>query len=101
MKTNLLKHFVIFLVLIGLNTNAQPMRYIDAIFDSVTVTPDVIYGQNITVLPTIAGAAQGVVVPPVMQPLACDVYEPKNDTLAERPVIIVLHTGSFLPPVVN
>ena len=101
MKTNLLKHFVLFLLLIGLNTNAQQIRYIDNIFDSVTVTSDVIYGQNISVLPTIAGAAQGVVIPPVMQPLACDVYEPKNDTVSERPVIIVLHTGSFLPPVVN
>jgi dienelactone hydrolase len=103
MKTNLLKYFVLFLVLIGLNTNAQQIRYIDDIFDSVTVTSDVIYGQNITILPTLAGAAMDppVAIPPAMQPLACDVYEPKNDTLTERPVIVLIHTGSFLPPIRN
>jgi dienelactone hydrolase len=103
MKTNLLKYFVLFLVLIGLNTNAQQIRYIDDIFDSVTVTSNVIYGQNITILPTLAGAAMNppVTIPPAMQPLACDVYEPKNDTLTERPVIVLIHTGSFLPPIIN
>ncbi|MAJ13338.1 MAG: hypothetical protein CMD09_05015 [Flavobacteriales bacterium] len=101
MKTHLLKHLILFLVLIGLNTNAQQIRYIDDIFDSVTVTSDVIYGQNVTLLPVFAGAAQGVVIPPAMQPLACDVYEPKNDTLAERPVIVLIHSGSFLPVIAN
>ena len=102
MKTHLLKYLVIFLAIIGLNTNAQQIRYIDDIFDSVTVTSDVIYGQNVSVLPTLAGAGAGVFgVPPVMQPLACDIYEPKNDTISERPVIILIHTGSFLPPIYN
>ena len=46
MKTHLLKYFAIFLIFIGLNANAQT-RYIDNIFDSVTVTSNVVYGQNI------------------------------------------------------
>ena len=34
-------------------------------------------------------------------PIYCDIYEPIGDTLTNRPVIIVSHTGSFLPPVAN
>ena len=64
-------------------------------FDSVTVTSNVAYGQNISILPLLQG------LPPVMDTLLCDIYEPKNDTLTDRPVIVLIHTGSFLPPVLN
>ena len=94
MKTHLLKYIAIFLIFIGLNTNAQT-RYIDNMFDSVTVTSNVAYGQNISILPLLQG------LPPVMDTLLCDIYEPKNDTLTDRPVIVLIHTGSFLPPVLN
>ena len=94
MKTHLLKYIAIFLIFIGLNANAQT-RYIDNIFDSVTVTSNVAYGQNISIMPLLLGQ------PPVMDTLLCDIYEPKNDTLADRPVIVLIHTGSFLPPVLN
>jgi acetyl esterase/lipase len=30
-----------------------------------------------------------------------DVYEPVGDTETERPVVVYLHTGNFLPPVIN
>ena len=50
MKTRLFKMFAFTLVFIGLNATAQT-RYIDNIFDSVTVTSDVVYGQNVTILP--------------------------------------------------
>ena len=94
MKTHLLKYIAIFLIFIGLNANAQT-RYIDNMFDSVTVTSNVAYGQNISILPLLQG------LPPVMDTLLCDIYEPKNDTLTDRPVIVLIHTGSFLPPVLN
>ena len=94
MKTHLLKYIAIFLIFIGLNANAQT-RYIDNMFDSVTVTSNVAYAQNITILPLLQG------LPPVMDTLLCDIYEPKNDTLTDRPVIVLIHTGSFLPPVLN
>jgi len=70
-------------------------RYIDNVFDSVTVTNDVVYGQNVTVLPMLQGQ------PPAVVPLLCDIYEPKNDSYTDRPVIILMHTGNFLPPVLN
>ena len=88
MKTHLLKYIAIFLIFIGLNANAQT-RYIDNIFDSVTVTSNVPYASNVTILPLLQG------LPPVMDTLVCDIYEPKNDTLTDRPVIVLIHTGSF------
>ena len=94
MKTRLFKMFAFTLVFIGLNATAQT-RYIDNIFDSVTVTSDVVYGQNVTILPMLQQQ------PPAVAPLLCDIYEPKNDTLTDRPVIILMHTGSFLPAVLN
>ncbi|MDA9228253.1 T9SS type A sorting domain-containing protein [Flavobacteriales bacterium] len=94
MKTHLFKMFAFTLVFIGLNATAQT-RYIDNIFDSVTVTSDVVYGQNVTILPMLQQQ------PPAVAPLLCDIYEPKNDTLTDRPVIILMHTGSFLPAVLN
>jgi dienelactone hydrolase len=30
-----------------------------------------------------------------------DVYEPSGDTASVRPLVLVLHTGSFLPAVMN
>ena len=94
MKTRLFKIFAFTLVFIGLNATAQT-RYIDNVFDSVTVTSDVVYGQNVTILPMLQQQ------PPAVAPLLCDIYEPKNDTLTDRPVIILMHTGSFLPAVLN
>lgn len=92
MKTRLFKIFAFTLVFIGLNATAQT-RYIDNVFDSVTVTSDVVYGQNLTILPVLLGQ------PPAVEDLLFDIYEPKNDSLTDRPVIILIHTGSFLPAV--
>jgi len=71
------------------NTFAQ--RYLNEVFSSVTVTPNVKYGRNITV---ITGA-------PAAEDLFMDVYEPTGDTATKRPVIIYLHTGTFLPTPLN
>ena len=82
------------LIFIGINATAQT-RYLDNMFDSVTVTSDVQYATNISVLPMLQGLAPGPA------PLLCDIYEPKNDTMTDRPVIVLIHTGSFLPAVLN
>ncbi len=34
-------------------------------------------------------------------PLEMDIYTPAGDDVSNRPVIIYLHTGNFLPPVIN
>lgn len=66
-------------------------RYLDAIFTNVDVTSDVVYGNNLSVL---SGSASSI-------DLKMDVYEPSGDLETNRPVIIVLHTGNFLPAVYN
>lgn len=50
------------------------------------------YGQNISIL---TGS-------PALYPLRMDVYTPPSaDIVTARPLIILSHTGSFLPPVLN
>lgn len=66
-------------------------RYLTEVFSEVDVTSNVVYGQNYTI---ITGT-------PNMQPLVLDFYEPVGDDLEERPLIIVVPTGSFLPRYFN
>lgn len=82
------------LALVALFAAAMPasaQRYLEEVFDEVTVTSDVIYGVNATVLlyPLLGEA--------VPQPLTMDIYEPTGDTEAERPLMLYFHTGNFLP----
>ena len=69
----------------------EGVRYQDEIFTDVTVTSDVVYGANIEILTQA----------PVLIDLKMDVYEPTGDIETNRPVVIMLHTGSFLPAIVN
>ncbi|MDC0204772.1 hypothetical protein OAJ65_03145, partial [Flavobacteriales bacterium] len=79
------------LPMIGFGQN----RYLDDVFSAVTVTSDVTYATNISILPMLQG------LPPSPVTLKCDIYEPTGDSLTNRPVIILVHTGSFLPAVIN
>ena len=75
---------------LSLQVGAQE-RYLDAVFDDVDVTENLVYGNNYSVLP----------VPTLMttlrQPLIMDLYTPAGDTITNRPLVIYLHTGNFLP----
>jgi Secretion system C-terminal sorting domain/BD-FAE len=66
-------------------------RYLEEIFTDVNVTSDVLYSQNITI---ITGA-------PTLDTLYADYYMPEGDTDTSRPLVIYLHTGSFLPVPLN
>jgi hypothetical protein len=66
-------------------------RYLDEVFTNAKITSNVQYGQNYSFL---TGA-------PVLNPLLMDVYEPEGDWIGNRPLIIYLHTGSFLPILIN
>ena len=94
MKTTLQSVFTIALLSLGLSVSAQD-RYLDDVFSAVTVTSDVTYATNISILPMLQG------LPPGPATLKCDIYEPDGDVLTNRPVIILVHTGSFLPAVLN
>lgn len=61
---------------------APGVRYLDPVFDAVTVTPDITYGQ--------ATNHTGA-----LQSLELDLYQPTGDTEARRPVFIWAHGGFF------
>lgn len=72
------------------NSFAQT-RYLDETFASVDVQSNIVYGANVTV---ITGA-------PALDTLKMDVYTPSGDAATNRPLILYIHTGSFLPNPLN
>src|ERR1043165_6790429 len=72
---------------------AHAQRFLTEVFPSFNKTSNIQYASNMSI---ITGS-------PVSQNLMCDVYQPAGmaDTMARRPLIIMLHAGSFLPPYVN
>ena len=78
-------------------------RYVDEMFSSVnkqTVEYDSNFALNLLYgksgLPT-----QFTATPFYMAHLMCDIYTPAGDNEAKRPLIILAHTGSYLPPYLN
>jgi hypothetical protein len=78
------------LLAFSMNSYSQ-QRYLNEVYSNVTVTSDVVYSNNISVL--IGGH--------VPMDATMDVYEATGDTATARPLVLVLHTGSFLPAVYN
>ena len=91
------KYFTPFLALLLLvfagRVNAQ--RYLAPVFESVNVAKDAPYGANYTV------QYYSTVGKPVLQPLTMDIYAPSGDTITERPLVLIFHTGNFLPQGLN
>ncbi len=83
------KIYIFLFVLCAVGLTAQE-RYLEAQF-GVEVTKDAIYGSNISILTGVPGAID----------LLYDIYTPIGDTETARPVMLVAHTGSFLPPLFN
>lgn len=77
--------------LLALNWSYGQTRYLEQVFPSVKVTQNLYYGANYTVLTKPSTGKT------VLQPLGFDFYEPEGDTKTERPLVIYLHTGNFLP----
>jgi carboxylesterase type B len=87
MRTGLVALFVAVVTAgCGYNTitppGSSPLRYRDAVFDTVTATSNVSYGSAVD--------QQGATID-----LKLDVYQPAGDTVAERPAIVWVHGGSF------
>ncbi len=80
---------LLFLLILGFASKAQ--RYESEIFSQVNIYRDVVYGENFTML-------TGV---PVLEDLLMDIYTPVGDTASDRYLIIMAHSGSFLPRGVN
>ena len=94
MKTTLQSVLAIAFIGFSFTASAQT-RYLDDVFSAVTITSDIAYATNISVLPMLSSQ------PPGPATLKFDIYEPTGDTETNRPVIILVHTGSFLPAVLN
>jgi acetyl esterase/lipase len=81
-------------LLVSVAVQAQD-RYLDPVFNEVTVTRDLTYGVNATVLyATVVGQA-------VPEELKFDFFEPAGDDVTERPLVLYFITGNFLPSVLN
>lgn len=107
-------------------TNAQ--RYSTEVFTQVQVTSDVEYGVNVDFLTSdLSDQAQlitditdiktnlgtGMPIPAAyfdpsdastnvkLTKVTMDIYQPMGDTQTERPLMIYIHTGNFLPPPLN
>ena len=94
MKKSLQKLMTVILLFIGITANSQT-RFLDEVFTDVHVSEIDTFAVNVSIEPMLFGLA------PDLLPIECDIYQPIGDTLTNRPVIIVSHTGSFLPPVAN
>ena len=79
------------LTLAAVSTQAQETLYLDEQFD-VEVTSNIVYGVNATILPVIFQLSDEA----LPRPLVMDVYQPV-DGPGDRPVMLVFHTGNFLP----
>ncbi|MFI5220087.1 MAG: T9SS type A sorting domain-containing protein [Bacteroidia bacterium] len=92
MKKILQKTIVLCLMMLSAFT-ASAQRFLSEIFPSATVTQNIVYANNFSV---ITGT-------PVAGDLFLDFYEPGGmpDPLLQRPLIIFMHTGSFLPTFIN
>lgn len=82
--------FTLLLISIIATAMVAQERYSEYISDSADMSTE-IYGVNATVIQI---ATFGEAVP---QPLVMDIYQPTGDTETNRPVVLVVHTGNFLP----
>lgn len=83
--------FLFFMCFVAFTAQAQE-RYCDEVFDEVTVTDTIGYGINTTV----------ILAPDfIKRPLFFNFYEPAGDTATNRPLIVMFHTGNFLPRLIN
>lgn len=83
---NLLVGFalVITLTVLPESLHAQcPQRYKDKVFQQLKLSPSIEYGEK------------KVNFEGTKSFMAFDMYEPKDDTIAERPLIVLIHGGSF------
>lgn len=87
MKKILQQSFLLLALIVAGNINAQTVRYLDEVFTNVTVDSNIVYGQNKGFLTGFAA----------VDTLKMDIYHPTGDTATNRPVIILMHAGSFLP----
>ena len=86
----MIRNYSLLLLIVLQYIYADPVRYLDEVFDSYVKTENVVYG-NAPDLPFIFLFEWNT----YDIDLDMDIYEPEGDTLTNRPVIIFIHTGAF------
>src|SRR5262245_42232829 len=103
MKKFLLAPLLFLLSGFAVQLNAQ--RFVSEVFTSVTVTQNVTFGWNISIIPTDDDpTGRSIPIPRATvyaDSLRATIYEPVGDTMTARPTVIMIHTGSFLPVFYN
>lgn len=104
MKRKLLSMFMLGAITALVNQAVAQVRYIDEVFTSVNKQSNVTYSTNQAVNLLFGNQ----LVPPQLsgspvwaESLVCDIYSPDGDNATNRPVIILAHTGSYLPAIIN
>lgn len=83
----------------GYEATAQH-RYLDEVYTTTLKQANIEYDSNRSV--NLARLVDPNAPPIITAKLMCDIYTPPaGDTATARPVIILVHTGSYLPPIVN
>ncbi|MFY8108525.1 MAG: carboxylesterase family protein, partial [Bacteroidia bacterium] len=102
MNKNLLSVFGAFVMMLCVNSTMAQNRYIDEVFTEVSKSSNILYDTNYAINLLFGQPIPGLGTSPVWnEPLICDVYTPTGDTETKRPVIILTHTGSYLPAFIN
>lgn len=68
-------------------------RYSSEVFSEITVEENLRYAENMAINFATGGLDTSQ--------LLFDLYTPTGDSVTDRPVILVAHTGIFLPPIIN
>ena len=92
------KFFMLLILLLSISEMNAQERYLNEVFDKVNVSEQITVQSNFTVMPWVGGLLGGM---PgggsTRQPLRAQFYTPDGDTETNRPLIIYLHTGNFIP----
>ncbi len=90
LKPFFMKKYLFFFIIVSFSCNSYAQiegcdgsRYIDDIFTEIKVTKELKYGEGETIFGN-------------FKELYLDVYEPEDDELSKRPVIILAFGGSFI-----
>lgn len=103
MKKNVLNMLALTMLMLTMAGAHAQKRYIDEMFSSVnkqTVEYDSNFALNL-LYGKVGLPQQYTATPFFMAHLMCDIYSPAGDNEAKRPLIILAHTGSYLPPYLN
>ena len=90
-----MKKFTFLLSILFLACSLNAQRYLTEIFDDseILMEEEVLYGTNASVFPVSEFL--------VRLPLLMDIYHPSEPAGSIRPVAIIIHNGTFLPPTFN